>query len=93
MELRLIQFNDHRLAPLGDVELTRSIRSALEELDASAQSLAEAITSFMKCYASEESFKFEKRAVLDRDWVCVAHIGSIPNPDDYLSINITTNRC
>jgi len=88
MALKLPQPKEYKSVPLEDVELTKSIRATLAGLDASAENLAEAITLPKECYTSEEWFEFEKRAVFDRDWVCVAHVGSIPNSRDYISINI-----
>jgi phenylpropionate dioxygenase-like ring-hydroxylating dioxygenase large terminal subunit len=91
MALKLSQPTDYRAVPLEDVELTRSIRRILAGLDVSAQDLEQAVTLPKECYTSEEWFEFEKRAVFDRDWVCVAHVGSIPNPNDYISININND--
>ena len=91
MTLKLTQSNSYSSVPLDDIELTSSIRKTLAALDASAQNLKEAMTLPKECYTSEEWFEFEKRAVYDRDWVCVAHIGSIPNAGDYISININND--
>jgi phenylpropionate dioxygenase-like ring-hydroxylating dioxygenase large terminal subunit len=88
MALKLTQPDAYSSVPLEDVELTKSIRNTLAGLDESAQNLKNAITLPKECYTSEEWFEFEKRAVFDRDWVCLAHVGSIPNPGDYISINI-----
>ena len=78
MALKLTHSNSYSSVPLDDVEMTSLIRRTLAALDASAQNLKEAVTLPKECYTSEEWFEFEKRAVYDRDWVCVAHIGSIP---------------
>jgi phenylpropionate dioxygenase-like ring-hydroxylating dioxygenase large terminal subunit len=79
---------DYYAAMLDDVGLTPSIRSILSGLDSSALDHSRAISMPKGCYTSEEWFEFEKRAVWDRDWVAVAHLGNIPNPGDYISINI-----
>lgn len=73
---------------LPEMELTPFIRSILDQLDESNQDVETAITMPPEVYKSEEWFDFEKRAIWDKEWICVAHVGSIPNPGDYVSINI-----
>ena len=78
-------------ALLEDVELTPKIREILGGLDPSAQEHKQAISLPPACYTSEEWFEFEKRAVFDRDWVCVGHTGLIPNPGDFQAINMNND--
>ncbi|MGH7906367.1 MAG: aromatic ring-hydroxylating oxygenase subunit alpha [Candidatus Binataceae bacterium] len=74
--------------PLGDIELTPHLSGLLAGLDASAREHNQALSLPKECYTSAEWFEFEKRAVYDREWVCVAHTGSIPNGGDYVRIII-----
>jgi len=41
-----------------------------------------------QCYTSYSFFEFEKRALFDREWLCVGRADLIPNPGDYLTITI-----
>ncbi len=73
---------------LPDFPLSDHLLNVLGQLGASASEVSEAITLPPECYTSEEWFDFERRAVFDRDWVCLGHHGSIPNPGDYVLINM-----
>jgi phenylpropionate dioxygenase-like ring-hydroxylating dioxygenase large terminal subunit len=72
--------------PLEDIVLTPTLRRVLSVLDASACEHRQAISLPRECYISEEWFEFEKRAIFDRNWVCVGHAQLVPNPGDYVSI-------
>jgi phenylpropionate dioxygenase-like ring-hydroxylating dioxygenase large terminal subunit len=39
-----------------------------------------------EAYTSEAFFEFEKSAIFDKEWLCVAHQGEIPNPGDQLNL-------
>jgi nitrite reductase/ring-hydroxylating ferredoxin subunit len=41
-----------------------------------------------ECYTSEEFFAFEKEALFMREWLCVGHHSSIPNPGDYFTLTL-----
>ena len=75
-------------APLPDVQLTDQIREILDNLDASAVELEKAVAMPPAVYTSDEWFEFEKRALWDREWICVGHHGLIPQPGDYVTINV-----
>jgi phenylpropionate dioxygenase-like ring-hydroxylating dioxygenase large terminal subunit len=89
--MRMYKMDGYYAAPLDDVEVTPFIRSIISGLDASAAEHRNAISLPKECYTSEEWFEFEKRAVWDRDWVAVAHVGNVPKPGDYISININND--
>ena len=58
-------------------------------LDSSACDVNEAETLPPEIYISEEFFEFEKEAVFNHEWLCVARESWIPNPGDfYTSIHI-----
>ena len=40
------------------------------------------------CYVSEEFLGFERRAIFDRDWVCIGHEKQIPNTGDYFRVKL-----
>ena len=75
-------------AALPDVELTDHIRGILAQLDASTLDVDKAVSMPPAVYTSEEWFEFEKRAVWDRQWICVGHHGSVPKAGDYVSITV-----
>jgi len=74
--------------PLPELELTPFLRSILDQLDGSDKDIDAAISLPAAVYTSEEWFDFEKRAIWDREWVCLGHQGSILNPGDYVSITM-----
>ena len=74
--------------PLPDVSLTDHIRGILDRLDPSTADVEECIAMPPEVYTSEEWFEFEKRAVWDTEWLCLAHTGLIPKASDYISINV-----
>ena len=80
--------NDYTAKTLPDVKLTDHLRSILERLDPSTADIETCITLPSEVYTSEEWFEFEKRAVWDCEWVCLGHIGQIPEIGDYFSITI-----
>ena len=73
---------------LPDVVLTDHLRSIIDRLDASTADIETCIALPPEVYASEAWFEFERRAVWDREWVCLGHIGQIPKVGDYFSITI-----
>ena len=73
---------------LPDVNLTDHLRGILDQLDESNIELKDCLSMPPAVYTSEEWFEFEKRAIWDREWICVGHIGTIPKPGDYVSITI-----
>ncbi len=78
-------------APLPDVELTDHIRGILAQLDASTLEVDKAVTMPPAVYTSEEWFEFEKRAVWDREWICLGHHGLVPKVGDYVSITVNND--
>ncbi len=78
-------------APLPPMELSDSVLRILSQLEASNKDVEEAITLPPEAYNSEDWFEFEKRAVWDRDWICVGHTGLVPERGDYVSITINND--
>ena len=60
----------------------------LEALEASTVDVNEAITLPPACYTSEEFLAFERRAIFERDWLCIGHEGQIPNVGDYFCVQL-----
>lgn len=83
---------DYVARPLPDVRLNERHLEILEQLDPSDAELAQCLTMPPAVYTCEDWFEFEKRAVWDREWVCVGHHGTIPNPGDYVSITINDDQ-
>ncbi len=73
---------------LPDIVLTDHLRGILDQLDESIADLESCISLPPEVYTSEAWFEFEKRAVWDREWICVGHVGHIPETGDYTSITI-----
>lgn len=73
---------------LPDMPLSGFIKGILDRIDASAGDVSDAVSLPPDCYTSEEWFEFERRAIFDREWVALGHIGLIPNPGDYFSVTV-----
>jgi phenylpropionate dioxygenase-like ring-hydroxylating dioxygenase large terminal subunit len=41
-----------------------------------------------EAYTSDAFWKFERKAIFDREWMCVGHVNEIPKPGDYLPISV-----
>ncbi len=80
--------SDSTTRSLPDVLLTEHIQSILDRLDGSAEDVETCVAMPPEVYTSEEWFEFEKRAVWDREWVCVGHHGLVPKPGDHVSITV-----
>lgn len=57
-------------------------------LAGSATDVEEATTLPPWCYTSEDFFRFEQEAVFARRWFAVTHEQKLPNPGDYLAVDI-----
>ena len=80
--------SDYTARPLPPQPLSDSIKELLDQLDGSMHDVDSAVSLPPACYTSEEWFEFEKRAIWDREWICVGHCGHVPQPRDYVSITI-----
>ena len=77
---------------LPDVAFTPHVRDILARLNDPLLDGAQAISLPIECYNSEEWFEFERRAIWDREWVCLGHGSHIPKPGDYLSLEVNADR-
>ena len=84
---------DFTVKTLPDVVLTDHLRSIIERLDASTADIETCVALPPEVYSSEAWFEFEKRAVWDREWVCLGHIGQIPEVAITSRSPSTTTRC
>lgn len=75
--------SDHSKPAIGE-----EIRRILDQLGPSVGNADTAVALPPACYTSPAWFEFEKRAVWDREWVCLGHAGTIPNSGDYFRIAI-----
>ncbi|EJL32559.1 SRPBCC family protein [Novosphingobium sp. AP12] len=75
-------------AGLPDLALAPEVLALLGQLDASQGDVSQAMSLPPECYTSPAWFEFEKRAVYDREWVAVGHIGAIPDVGDYFTLEI-----
>lgn len=62
--------------------------SLLQSLDSSVADVADAETLPPVLYTSEEFLAFEKKALFDKEWLCVGRASQIPNAGDYLSVTV-----
>lgn len=76
------------ILPDDGYRLAPEVKILLDQLDPATADLANARPLPTACYTSEAWFEFEKRAVWDRDWICLGHHGTIPRPGSYFSVEI-----
>lgn len=41
-----------------------------------------------EAYVGEDFWRFERWALFEREWLCVGHVGQVPNPGDHFSITL-----
>ncbi|EIZ78795.1 Rieske (2Fe-2S) iron-sulfur domain protein [Novosphingobium sp. Rr 2-17] len=75
-------------ATLRDMPFNAEVAGLLESLDASQGDVSESLSLPAECYTSEAWFEFEKRAVFDREWIALGHVGAIPDPGDYFTLEV-----
>src|SRR5215475_41112 len=39
-------------------------------------------------YVSETFWAFEKKAIFEREWLCVGHVNEVPNPGDHMPLTV-----
>src|SRR5262245_59270277 len=83
---------DTAIASLPHVKMTSTLRSIIEQLGESVCDPRYAVSLPLDCYTSEEWFEFELRAIWDREWLCLGHVGTIPRAGDYFSIDLNGDR-
>jgi phenylpropionate dioxygenase-like ring-hydroxylating dioxygenase large terminal subunit len=66
--------------PLADIQ--RAV------CDAAARPLSRATTLPAQAYTSEEFFEWEMKHVLRAGWQCLAHVSQIPEPGDFLNLDL-----
>ncbi len=64
------------------------IGATIKAIRDSAGDVSESVALPPQLYNSEFWFDFERQAIWDREWICVGHIGLIPNIGDYFSITV-----
>jgi phenylpropionate dioxygenase-like ring-hydroxylating dioxygenase large terminal subunit len=68
--------------PLGLAEIQRGV------MEAAARPLNRATTLPAQAYTSEEFFAWELDRVLRAGWQCLAHVSQIPEPGDFLNLDL-----
>ena len=65
------------------------VRAILEDLDRIARlPLARSVTAPGAAYTSPEFFAWEGTHVFGAEWMCVAHVSQIPEPGDFLNLDL-----
>src|SRR5437879_2545450 len=69
-------------SPMSVEEIKRGI------CEAASLPLARAHTIPAQAYTSEEFFEWESSHLLRAGWQCVAHVSQIPQPGDFLNLDL-----
>jgi phenylpropionate dioxygenase-like ring-hydroxylating dioxygenase large terminal subunit len=60
----------------------------LDEFELSCGPVTSAISLPPAAYTSDAFYQFEREAIFAREWCCVGRAEQIPNPGDYLTVNL-----
>jgi phenylpropionate dioxygenase-like ring-hydroxylating dioxygenase large terminal subunit len=75
-----------------DIALDDRIRARAAEILRDVERCTDPVRSAQllprQVYVSDDFFEFEKHAIFGREWLCVAHVGEIPNPGDQLPMTV-----
>ncbi|MDT3440095.1 MULTISPECIES: aromatic ring-hydroxylating dioxygenase subunit alpha [unclassified Pseudofrankia] len=64
----------------------------LESFAASVLPTSQASTLPATCYTDEEFFAFEKEAVFGQEWLCLGRESDVPNPGDFVNVEMIGER-
>src|SRR5437867_9628102 len=59
--------------------------------DSSTRDFLSADTLPPLCYTSPQFYEFELEAIFYKEWLCLGHVGQIPEPGDYFTITIAND--
>lgn len=68
---------------MPDMRLDQTFMHALDEATSEVNRAKPLPPS---CYVSPDFFEFERRAIFEREWICVGHAGRIPEPGDFFTL-------
>ena len=57
-------------------------------IEVAALPLAQAATLPREAYTDEDYFAFERRTVLEADWMCVAHVSEVKEPGSFVALDL-----
>lgn len=80
--------SDYTNVALPKAALSPHVRDILNRIEDPLLDTKNAVSLPIDCYTSEEWFQFERRAIWDREWIGLGHVGLIPTNGDYFSIEI-----
>lgn len=65
------------------------VKQVLEDdLDLSAQDVADAVTLPPHCYTSPEFYEFEKESIFSREWLCIGRVEQVAEVGDWYSTTV-----
>jgi phenylpropionate dioxygenase-like ring-hydroxylating dioxygenase large terminal subunit len=64
------------------------ISALLSNLERSTTAVEHAVTLPPECFTSEDFYEFELDAIWAREWFCVGHRDSVPEPGDFYSVTV-----
>ncbi|GLZ54321.1 aromatic ring-hydroxylating dioxygenase subunit alpha [Actinomycetospora sp. NBRC 106378] len=74
--------------PRLDTRVVDAARRILSDVEHCTDPVATARLLPREVYTSEDFWEFEKHAVFGREWLCVAHVGEVPEPGDQLPLTV-----
>jgi phenylpropionate dioxygenase-like ring-hydroxylating dioxygenase large terminal subunit len=71
------------LAPVSD-----RIRHILDVIEAGSHDMKSGYNLPRECYVDPEFYAFEQEAIFMRQWLCIGRADEIPNPGDYVRVDM-----
>lgn len=69
-------------------ELLSQARPIVERAARSVGPIERAEILPSEMYVSETFWAFEKKAIFEREWLCVGHVNEVPNPGDHMPLTV-----
>jgi phenylpropionate dioxygenase-like ring-hydroxylating dioxygenase large terminal subunit len=63
-------------------------KDIIKKTDSCIVSVKDAEILPAEAYTSELFWEFEKRAIFEREWLCIGHVNEVPKPGDHLPLEV-----
>ena len=71
-----------------EVVLTEKLQRVLTTIDDGCRDLSAGFNLPRECYTDPEFYAFEQEAVFMRSWLCLGRVDEIPNPGDFVRLDM-----
>lgn len=68
--------------------ISENLRRVLETIDEGCRDISGGFNLPRECYTDPEFYEFEQEAIFMRNWLCLGRVDEIPNPGDFVRVNM-----